>query len=311
MAIQQLTGRITRRLSQCLGAIATLFAMATTNAADTKPYVAVQFEVAVPEFQRNLPQLAQAQAAVGAALAKVFADKYVFANWSASVPPPAGAQLGTLLLKLEKDDNTRPGPKVFLRFYGAIPGGAAHVRSIPTIEIYAPSFLNWDTNDRAAFEARLIGNALPIINTAAFQDEFFQHFLALLPIASSVLLRPAERVIDIPVPWTQNLLAPESVLTVRFGKAVQQTKREGSMTLGNITAYVDPPSPSGNAAGGARLRGSITTAVFDAKPLPLDANRWNRQLPDLLSGAKTYCFITVYKGRDSLLPDDAGLLELP
>ena len=81
MACQQLTKRMTRKLIQRIGVIAALVATVSADAAETKPYVQVQFEVAVPEFQRNLPQLAQAQATVGAALAKVFADKYVFANW--------------------------------------------------------------------------------------------------------------------------------------------------------------------------------------------------------------------------------------
>ena len=310
MAFRQLTRRHARLLLVCLGLLAALLPVRDAAGAESKPYVSVSFQVAVPEFQRNLPQLAQAEVVIARALAAMFADSYAFADWSAG-GPRTGTQLGTLILKLEKDESTRPGPKVFVRFYGAVPGGTLRATKIPEIEIYAPSFLNWDTNNRAAFEARLLGNAAPIVRTPAFQAEFFQHFLALLPIASTVLPRATERVIDIPVQWTQNLLAPESILTVRFGKSVQQTKLEGSMTLTNITAHVEAAPAAGGAAAPARLRGSVTAATFDAKPLLLDASRWNKRLPELLSGAKAYCFIAVYKGRDSLLPEDTTLLGLP
>jgi hypothetical protein len=105
--------------------------------------------------------------------------------------------------------------------------------------------------------------------------------------------------------WNEVLFSSETELVVRFDKLVNQTRQEGTMTLGQIAART--AAAAGPVEFPALLRGSITKASFDARPITLDPQNWNEQLLQILSGAKTSCYISVYKPRDELAGDSDRL----
>jgi len=294
-----------------IGLFAAAIAMASDAALAGKPEVLVQFEINVPAFTRNLPERAQAEQTVRTALAAEFERQYVFAHWLAQAPAQSQMQLGRLVLRMEQNPNTQPNPQVFVHWFGASanPGAGLVDLGFEPIEIYSPGNPNWDTNSRPDFETRLLRKTLEKVRTDAFHEEFFKRFLARLPIASAVVPQSAERVIEIPVRWSEVLLSSESELVVRFDKLVNQTKQEGSMTLGQIAARIggQTATPEPPPEFPARLRGSITKASFDAKPITLDPQNWNDQLPQILSGAKASCYISVYRPRDELAGDSDRL----
>jgi hypothetical protein len=285
-----------------LSMLFTLFA-APAFAEGDKPVVLVQFANQVGAFTRNLPERAASEREIVQKIAAAFARRYAFADWRATAP--AGrTTLGTLILRLQADASTAPSPRVSVLLYRAarVAGGQPVDLRLNPIEIYEPTNLVWDTNNRRAFETRLLTRTLATVGSDAFQPGFVERFVSTLPIASSVIPQPNERVIDVPVAWTQNLLAADAELVVRFDKS----SRQGEMRLGNISSQLtrpENPGAPGNAFP-ARLRGSLRSAAFDSQPLPLDARQWNAGLPDLLRGARAFCFIAVYRERDALSPDD-------
>lgn len=294
----------TRIARACLG-IALVVASALAHAG--KPEVLVQFEIAVPAFERNLPERAKAEQNIRKALATELARTYAFANWSTQPAAQPRAQLGRLVLRLEQNPDTRPSPQILVRWLGAsgATGAAPADLSLAPIEIYSPGNPNWDTNNRGNFETRLLGKTMEKMRTDAFNAEFFKGFLRRLPIASTIVPQTADRVIEVPVPWDELALSSESELTVVFDKPVDQTRREGSLTLGQIVARI-----SGAEAASPALRGSITKASFDAKTVVLDQQNWNDQVPAMLNGAQVRCYISVYKPRDPLASESGVLLGL-
>jgi len=293
-----------------MGLLAAALALVGDAAFAGKPEVLVQFEIAVPAFQRNLPQRAQAEQAVAAAVAAELERQYVFAHWLAQAPAQPQMQLGRLVLRMDQNADMQPNPQVFVHWFGARAGPGAELKELgfTPIEIYSPGNPNWDTNSAADFETRLLSKTLEKVRTDAFHDEFFKRFVARLPIASTIVPQAADRVIEIPLRWNEVLFSSETELVVRFDKLVDQTKQEGTMTLGQLAARVGPTAtPAVPAEFPALLRGSITKASFDARPITLDPQNWNDQLLKILSGAKAFCYISVYKPRDELAGDSDRL----
>jgi hypothetical protein len=290
-----------------MGLCAAAFVMASNAALAGKPEVLVQFEIAVPAFQRNLPQRVQAEQTIAAAIAAELERQYVFAHWLAQAPAQPQMRLGRLVLRMDQNPAMQPNPQVFVHWFGARadPGAQLADLGFAPIEIYSPGNPNWDTNSASDFETRLLGKTLEKVRTDAFHDEFFKRFVARLPIASTIVPQAADRVIEIPLRWNEVLFSSETELVVRFDKLVDQTKQEGTMTLGQIAARVgQAPAPTEFPA---LLRGSITKASFDARPINLDPQNWNDQLLQILNGAKTFCYISVYKPRDELAGDSDRL----
>ena len=152
---------------------------------------------------------------------------------------------------------------------------------------------------------------MKIINSAGFREEFAKRFLGRLPLSTAIEPKVAERVIEIPVRWSEMLLSSESVLIVRFNKQLPQGNREGEMKIGRIVARVDSP---GSDAGQppefpARLRGSLTEAMFDGGVLSLNQQNWNDQVPQVLTDATAQCYILKYMPKDTL-EADSDLLGL-
>jgi hypothetical protein len=290
-----------------MGLFAAAIAMSSDAALAGKPEVLVQFEIAVPAFQRNLPQRAQAEQAVASAVAVELERQYVFAHWLAQAPAQPQMQIGRLVLRMDQNPAMQPNPQVFVHWFGARAGPGAPLVDLgfAPIEIYSPGNPNWDTNSRPDFETRLLGKALEKVRTDAFHDEFFIRFVKLLPIASTIVPHAADRVIEIPLRWNEVLFSSETELVVRFDKRVNQTKQEGTMTLGQIAART--ATAAGPVEFPGLLRGSITKASFDARPITLDPRNWNDQLLQILSGAKASCYISVYKPRDELAGDSDRL----
>lgn len=295
-----------------LGLFAAAIAVASDAALAGKPEVLVEFEIAVPAFLRNLPQRAQAEQAIASAIATELERQYVFAHWLAQAPAQPETQIGRLVLRLDQNLAMQPNPQVFVHWFGARAGPGAQLADLgfAPIEIYSPGNPNWDTNSASDFETRLLGKTLEKVQTDAFHDEFFKRFVARLPIASTIVPQAVDRVIEIPLRWNEVLFSSETELVVRFDKQVDQTKQEGSMTLGQIAARVgQSATPVASAEFPALLRGSITKASFDARPITLDPQNWNDQLVQILNGANAFCYISVYKPRDELAgdPDRLGL----
>src|SRR6266702_1199321 len=102
-----------------MGLCAAAFVMASDAALAGKPEVLVQFEIAVPAFQRNLPQRAQAEQAIAAAIAAELERQYVFAHWLAQAPAQPQMQLGRLVLRMDQNPAMQPNPQVFVHWFGA------------------------------------------------------------------------------------------------------------------------------------------------------------------------------------------------
>lgn len=293
-----------------MGLLSAALALGGGAAFAGKPEVLVQFEIAVPAFQRNLPQRTQTEQAVAAAVAAELERQYAFAHWLVQAPAQPQMQLGRLVLRMDQNAAMQPNPQVFVHWFGARAGPGAQLADLgfAPIEIYSPGNPNWDTNSAADFETRVLSKTLEKVRTDAFHDEFFKLFVARLPIASSVVPQAAERVIEIPWRWNEVLFSSDTELVVRFDKLVDQTKQEGTMTLGQIAARVGPAATSATAAEfPVLLRGSITKASFDARPITLDPQNWNDQLLQILNGAQAFCYISVYKPRDELAGDSDRL----
>src|SRR5882724_3873938 len=162
-----------------IGLIAAAIAVASAPVLAGKPQVLVQFEIEVPAFQRNLPERAQAVQSVSGALASELGRQYVFADWLTQAPAQSQMQLGRLVLRMEENRAAQPNPQVFVRWLGASasPGAALVDLGFAPIEIYSPGNLNWDTNNRADFETRLLAKTMEKVRTDAFRDELFKRFL--------------------------------------------------------------------------------------------------------------------------------------
>ena len=257
-----------------------------------KPSVQVQFEVGVPSFA-TLPELTTVQQNVRDRLSRELARRLGFAAWSGSAPPQGTAQLGRLILRLEQDPDTLPMPRIYVTWLGAGSNGDPADLKMQRIEIYSPTNPSWDTNDRHAFEARVLDSTLATVDTDAFADVLVEKFFRRLPISSVVEAQAADHVIEIPIRWNEFLLASDSKLEIQFTKLADQ--RRGSL----MVSFIEPRPTAAEAAGEftARVRGSITEAAFDGHPLTLNEN-WNDTVPELLAGAKTSCMIFEYKPRE-------------
>jgi hypothetical protein len=274
-----------------------------------KPEVVVEFEIAVPEFTQNLPERNKAIQTLRSAYAKEFQRQFVFARWLTEAPAQPQMQLGRLVVRLEQDKDTKPNPWVFVRLWGARPNGPLKELGLPELEIYAPGNPNWDTNSRGDFETRVLTQTMEKVRNDAFREKLFKQFLAKLPISSAIEPRATERVIEIPVRWSEVLLSSETELVVEFDKQAPQGSRLGTMKLGRIATRVHGPA---SATGEppefpAWLRGSITEASFDAVKIHLDQQNWSDQVPQVLTGAKALCFISKYMPRDELAGDSDRL----
>ena len=291
-----------------LGLIAAAIAVASEPVLAGKPQVVVQFEIQVPAFQRNLPEQSQALQHVSSAIAAELARQYEFADWVTQAPAQSETQLGRLVVRMkEEQPRTQPSPRVSVSWFGSSSSTDETLVDLKfdPIEIYSSGNPNWDTNNRADFETRVLAKTMEKVRTDAFRDRFFNVFLANLPIASTIEPQAADRVIEIPVRWSDVLLASESVLTVKFNKQVDEGLQKGTLVLGQIVARA--AAAGGTAASPefpARLRGSVTKADFNGASIPLDTQNWNEKLLQVLGGAKAYCFISPpYKPRDELLGD--------
>jgi len=294
------------RTCRAIGLAAALTACPDGHA--DKPRVVVQFEVAVPAFTANLPERALAEQHVREALSTEFARRYVFADWATKSGADGAPQLGRVVLRLEQDPNTLPNPRVYATWLGSAgitdDGGLTDL-GMERIEIYSPGNPNWDTNDRRDFETHLLDKAMEKVGTDAFYQVFFQKFLARLPIASTVEPLPNDRVIEVPLPWSDVVLSSDSKLVVRFAKSIANVTQRGSLTLTHIATRT---AQGAAGAAGSRLRGSIAEADYDGQPLTLE-HSWNDRVPEILNSATARCYIADYKPPDALV-GDADLLGL-
>ena len=298
--------RLNRAALRCaLASVEILALVAGIEARADKPSVQVRFEIKVPSFA-TLPEHTTVEQNVRDRLSRELERRLGFATWSGSTPPQGSAPLGRLVLRLEQDPTTQPMPRIYVTWLGAGPTGNPADLKMERIEIYAATNPSWDTNDRRAFEARLLDMTLPTVDTDAFRDVLVEKFFRRLPISSVVEAQARDRVVEVPIRWNEFLLASDSKLAIRFTKLADQ--REGSLML----SFIEPRLAAAGAAGGfpARVRGSITQGEFDGHPLTLNEN-WNDTVPDLLAGAKTSCVIFEYKPRDEAMsPLDEELLGL-
>lgn len=273
----------------------------------TKPEVLVEFEIAVTQFTENLPEQDKAIQAVRKAFATELQRQFVFAHWLTEAPAEPLMQLGRLVARLEQDTSTGPGPRVFVRFWGARPNGPLKELGLPEMEIYSPSNLNWDTNNRQDFETRILTRTMPTIRNDSFRDKFVEQFLGKLPLSSAVEPKATERVIEIPVRWSEMLLSSETVLLVQFNKSLPGGNREGEFRLVRIVSRVDQNAANPPAAFPARLRGSLKEVSFDGDSISLDQQDWNDDLLQMLANASVNCFILTYKPKDELAGDSDRL----
>lgn len=296
MATQsKLVAKLVAKLARgILGCLAMLFAASNALALDTKPHVLVRFEITAPAFVRNLPQRSQSQQSLSEQLAAQMAERYAFADWPVTARD-GNAKLGELVLRLEEDGTTEPNPSIVVRWYASFGANDVALQRLPLPEvpIYEPSNPNWDTNSRRDFETRVLSRMNEKTRSDAFYGAFFQIFIRNLSIASTVHAQSGDHVIDVPMQWRDMLLAPESVIVVRFKKTRGAVAEQGSLRLSPVTARILPQDPSTQLSV-TMLRGSVDQALFAAQPLNLVSN-WNDRLPELLTDAEVRCYIFDYK----------------
>lgn len=289
-------------------AIGLLLALAASfPALATKPEVVVEFEITVTEFTDNLPELDKAIQAVREALAIELQRQVIFAHWLTVAPTDPQMQLGRLVARLEQDTSTGPGPRVFVRFWGARPNGPLKELGLPEMEIYSSSNLNWDTNNRRDFETRIVNRTMEKIRNDSFRDKLVAQFLGKLPLSTAVEPKAIERVIEIPVRWSEMLLSSETVLIVQFNKSFADGNREGEIRLGQIVARVDQNATGPSAAFPARLRGSLKAASFNGGAIDLEPQDWSDEVLRVLADANVNCFILTYSPKDELEGDSDRL----
>ena len=115
-------------------AIGLLLAASLTSglpALAAKPEVVVEFEITVPDFSTDLPEKDQAIGNLSKAFATELQDHFAFARWLTGAPSQPQLQLGRLVARLEQDTQTRPAPRVFVRFWGARPNGSLVELGLP------------------------------------------------------------------------------------------------------------------------------------------------------------------------------------
>lgn len=283
------------------------FTASASWALDSKPHVVVNFDIVAPAFKLNLPQRSAAQATLGNEIASQVAQRYAFADWTLT-PRDDQARLGTLSLRLEEEPNTVPNPRIVVKWYGGADAASAKELAIPPIEVYAPTNPNWDTNSRANFETRVTDKLREAMRSDAFFEQFFKVFLRTLPIAKQVRTAPADRAIDLPVTWRELLLAPESVVVVRFRRASDAGAEAGTLTL-NPVAPRRVVLDSANNVTATLLRGAVDEAVVGVHRLDLVGN-WNDRLPALLNNAEVRAYLVEYKPLDFADTDDGLVLDL-
>lgn len=292
-----------------LRVLAALLACAPWSAwaLDTKPHVVVNFEIVAPAFKLNLPQRSAAQTTLGAEVSSQVAQRFGFADWTLT-PRDDQARLGLLLLKLEEEPNTVPNPRIVVKWYGGADAATAKELPLPPIEVYAPTNPNWDTNSRANFETRVIDKLREAMRNDAFYDQFFKVFLRTLPIAKTVKALPSDRAIDVPVTWRDMLLAPDSVIVVRFRPAADAASEPGQLTLKPVMqrrVLID----AANNVTSTFLRGAVDTALIGVHRLDLVGN-WNDRLPALLNNAEARAYLVEYKPLDFADTDEGLVLDL-
>jgi hypothetical protein len=194
-----------------------------------------------------------------------------------------------------------------VRFWGARPNGPLKELGLPEMEIYSSSNLNWDTNNRQDFETRILTRTMETIRNDSFRDKLVAQFLGKLPLSSAVEPKATERVIEIPVRWSEMLLSSETVLLVQFNKSLPEGNREGQFRLVRIVARVDQNAANPPSAFPARLRGSLKEVSFDGDSIHLDQQDWNDEVLQMLADASVNCFILTYMPKDELEGDSDRL----
>ncbi len=92
--------------------------------------------------------------------------------------------------------------------------------------------------------------------------------------------------------WREMLLAPESVLIVRFSKQVGVSAETGSLRLNPVAPRVVLDAATNTTA--TLLRGGVDTATVGVQKINL-VNNWSDRLPELLRGAEVRTYIVDYK----------------
>lgn len=281
------------RLAVLAYALALALATPSARALDAKPHIVVNFGIEAPAFKRNLPELADAEQAIATQIAAQIAERYAFADWTVA-PRDATSRLGSLILRLEEDATTVPNPRIVVAWYRESVDAADAVKlAIPETEIYAPTNPNWDTNSRRNLQTRVLDKLSQSMRADNFYDSLFTLFLRTLPIATSASAEADNHAVAMPLGWREMLLAPESVVIVRFVKHGDAQTESGSLRLNPVAPQIVPPD-SADAPSTTLLLGAVSAATLGIHTLALTAN-WNDQLPALLQGADVRCYLVDYK----------------
>jgi len=277
-----------RRAAAPAVAVAALLTTGVALAAD-KPFIGLVFEIESPTFKRTLPDAGASERNLAQRLAAELAPHHPFADWR---PGVSTGGMGALIARLV-EGNESPFPKIEVVWSLKLPSGERVLQTpLPNAVIYAPSNPNWDTSNGPRFETRVFEEMMKVVRSGGFHEIAFKEVLRKLPIATEVQPVERDRVVLVPLKWSQLRLGQGSELAVEFVRSNGTDRKKGRVALSRI-------DERGRDPGRGFVQGGVKEAVFDSQVLALDGGHWNAALQGLLTNATTVnCFITVFESAE-------------
>jgi len=266
-------------IALCGSALASWLLALAASAQPVAPEVQLAVSLCCRDAEKSfehLPGRDLAEQGLALALQSALASRVPFVTWRTD-----GAAATQLVLALIETP-ALPLSRVELRWLRAR-GGAEQALAIDPIALYGSS----DTAREASNGQRFSVDArakLALALTSAFFEQLQREFVSQVPLASAVTPRPQERLVIVPLRFSEAKLGMDSQLRVEFRSAAPS--KAGRLELVNPLRWRQPPAAD-------LIQASVGGAVFDSHALPLSEG-WSDALPQLLSGAQISCYVTKF-----------------
>lgn len=277
MASRKLTSFTLAALAAVLAGAAGLAMPALSMA---RPAIEVRVDIKAASLD-GLVQRDFVQREIARKIADRFRDRYRLFAWS----PEQGTKVATLVVRVSETP-ARSLPTVDVDWVLEVPGQSDYVLQIAPEHVYESSNSMRALTEPDAFKSDL-DKAISAVLKGGFFDRFREEVLQRIPIARDAMPIPQDRMIAVPLLWTEAQLSFESVLRVTFERKEGNVTRRGSFDIDILNERTAAP-------GKGMLQGGIQTATWDTGMLPV-VSRWNDQLPTLLQGASITCHIAKFR----------------
>ena len=257
-------------------------AAALTMPTDSMARPAIEIRVDIKaQSLTGLPQREFVQREVARTVAERFRDRYRLFAWS----PGQGAKVATLVARVTQSP-ALPLPTVDVDWVLEIPGQGDYVLHIEPARVYDSSDMRRALTEPDIFKSDLEKVIREVLKEAFF-DRFRDEVLQRIPIARDAMPIPEDRMISVPLVWTEAQLSSEAVLRVLFERKEGDATKRGSFDIGILNERTVAP-------GKGLIQGGIQGAMWDTGKLPMVAG-WNALVPSLLQGASITCHIATFK----------------